>query len=116
MPTVARLYSIDSLMNAVDYYIQKTNKRVSFEYLLLKNINDRVEDAYKLASLLKNRLAHVNLIQYNQVKGINFQTSSIKSLKRFESILVQNGIPITIRISLGNEIKGACGQLAYINK
>ena len=116
MPVVAKLFSIKELMKAVDYYITKTRKRVTFEYLLLSGVNDSIEDARALAKLVSGRLVHVNLIQFNSVVGINYQRSSLKQVRLFESVLRKNRIPVTVRVSLGEDIKAACGQLVYNKK
>ncbi len=116
MPVVAKLYSIRELMDAVDYYIKKTHKRVTFEYLLLSGVNDSIEDAHALVKLATGRLVHVNLIQFNAVVGINYQRSSLKQVRLFESVLRKSRIPVTVRVSLGEDIKAACGQLVYNKK
>lgn len=109
---VAKLYSIEKLMKSIKDYIEKTNRRVSYEYVMLKNINDHEEEAKELVRLLKGQLCHVNLIPYNAtyIKGI---TGSEKSnILKFRDTVEKAGIPVTIRVSLGQEIDAACGQLA----
>ncbi|MGE5425935.1 MAG: 23S rRNA (adenine(2503)-C(2))-methyltransferase RlmN [Bacillota bacterium] len=107
---IAQRYPLDSLMRAVDEYIRLTSRRVMFEYLMLKNINDSEDDAQELALLMKKPLHLVNLIPYNPTG--RFQPSSPQRIKAFKEKLESAGIAVTSRHSLGNEIEGACGQLA----
>lgn len=110
MPTVAKSNDIKKLLSTLDEYTERTNKRITYEYLLLKDINDSKNDAQELSSLLKGKLALVNLIEYNE--------NDIEEIKRsertqeFQNILQRNGITCTVRKSYGEEIKGACGQLS----
>ncbi|MFZ4648485.1 MAG: 23S rRNA (adenine(2503)-C(2))-methyltransferase RlmN [Patescibacteria group bacterium] len=101
---------IRKLLDAVDNYIEKTGRRVMFEYLLIKEVNDRDEDAIMLAKLLNKPLYILNLIPYNQTG--RFQPSSPARAARFMEILERTGLPVTARQSLGQEIDAACGQLA----
>jgi 23S rRNA (adenine2503-C2)-methyltransferase len=110
MPNVAKENSIKDLFNVLDEYVKRTNKRVTYEYVLLRGINDTPEDAKELAQLLKSRLALVNLINYNEVECLPFKKS--KNALLFQKILQERGITCTIRKSLGEDIKGACGQLS----
>jgi len=98
------------MLNVLDQYVEKTNKRVTFEYVLLRDINDSVDNAKELANLLKGRLCLVNLINYNENECLPFKKS--KNTLLFKKILEERGITCTIRKSLGEEIKGACGQLS----
>ena len=95
---------------AVDNYLEKTGRRVMFEYLLIKEVNDRDEDAQMLAKLLNKPLYLLNLIPYNQTG--RFQPSSSARTKRFMELVEKTGMPVTIRHSLGQEVDAACGQLA----
>lgn len=110
MPNVSKSNSIKELFKVLDQYVEKTNKRVTFEYVLLKDINDSVDNAKELANLLKGRLCLVNLINYNENECLPFKKS--KNTPLFKKILEERGITCTIRKSLGEEIKGACGQLS----
>jgi 23S rRNA (adenine2503-C2)-methyltransferase len=112
MPIVAHANSLDDLMSALDSYVAKTNKRVTYEYLTLNGVNDSKDDAIELARLLNGRLAHVNLIEFNPVYGINFERSSKNNSSTFVELLKKANIPVTKRVSIGGEIDGACGQLA----
>ncbi|MBQ3266067.1 MAG: 23S rRNA (adenine(2503)-C(2))-methyltransferase RlmN [Ruminococcus sp.] len=108
---VNRRYPITELMNAVRYYIDKTNRRVTFEYALIDGENDSDESAAALAQLLKGLLCHVNLIPVNSVTGAEYRKSSIKRQQAFVNILSSAGINATVRRSLGADIDAACGQL-----
>ena len=108
---VNRKYNIEKLMEACKYYIKITNKRVTFEYALIKSVNDSIKDAHKLGTLLKGMLCHVNLIPVNMVEGKNFVKASKDSINSFKNALEGFGIETTIRRELGSEIDAACGQL-----
>lgn len=98
------------LLEAVDAYIAKTGRRVMFEYLLIKEVNDRDDDAIMLAKLLNKPLYLVNLIPYNPTG--RFLPSTPQRIARFRDLLERNGLPVTARRSFGQEIDAACGQLA----
>lgn len=112
---VNKKYDLEELKMALQNYFQKTNRKVFIEYILLDNINDSREAADKLAKYLKSigklRLLHVNLIRYNTA-GEELEPSSKIKTQKFKDYLLQNHINATIRKSLGEEIQGACGQLA----
>jgi len=108
---VNRRWNIKELLRAARYYIDKTGRRVTFEYALIDGINDLPEHAYKLSNLLKGMLVHVNLIPYNTINEQDYKTSNPLKVQAFAEILKQAGIPVTIRRELGDEIEGACGQL-----
>lgn len=110
MPTVSKSNKIDSLLHLLDTYVKEYNKRITYEYILLKDINDTDECAYQLSTLLKNRLALVNIIEYNEVDKTEYLKSN--RLDVFKDIIEKNNINVTVRKSYGNEISGACGQLA----
>src|SRR5574337_1930798 len=109
---VNRAYPLAKLMAAVKTYMEKTNRKVMFEYLLLKGINDREEDAQALAKLLGPdfRLAHVNIIKYHQTGAFRGteRPERIAFLERLHAL----GVPATHRITFGEDIDAACGQLA----
>jgi len=106
---IAKKYSLRELFRAVDNYIEKTGRRVMFEYLMIKNINDTDKDAMELAKLMKKPLYMVNLIPYNPTG--QFKASSNERIEKFKEILEKNGVPATIRLSFGGDILAACGQL-----
>ncbi|WP_040211645.1 23S rRNA (adenine(2503)-C(2))-methyltransferase RlmN [Clostridium polynesiense] len=108
---IANKYTIKDLLDACNYYTKITNRRITFEYALVKDVNDSAEEAEKLSSLLKNILCHVNLIPINEIKEKVFKKSSLKSVDKFLTILKNNGIEATIRREMGSDINAACGQL-----
>lgn len=108
---IARKYSYDELINACKYYIEKTNRRITFEYALIDEVNDRKEHARELSKKLKDLLCHVNLIPINKVKERSYEKSEKSSIEEFKEILLENGIQTTVRRELGSDIDAACGQL-----
>jgi 23S rRNA (adenine2503-C2)-methyltransferase len=111
MPINTR-YPIAALLDATRDYIAKTNRRVSFEYVLLQGKNDRPEQAAMLASLLDGILCHVNLIPWNPVPGAPLGRSERARVLRFQQVLQERGIACTVRVERGVAIAAACGQLA----
>ena len=111
MMPINNLYNIQELIKACKYYIEKTNKRISFEYALAKDNNDSLEDARELVKLLKGMLCHVNLIPINKIENGKFNKSSNESIIKFRDYLNKHGIVATIRRELGSDIDAACGQL-----
>jgi 23S rRNA (adenine2503-C2)-methyltransferase len=109
MPNISPQNKLKDLFKLLDRYTKESNKRVTYEYVLLRGINDSVKEAKELAFLLKDRLCLVNLIDYNENNIINLKKS--KNTVLFHKILVERGINCTIRKSYGDDIKGACGQL-----
>ena len=108
---IANKYSIKEILEACENYISKTGRRVTFEYSLVKDVNDSVEDAKSLGKLLKGMLCHVNLIPVNEVKENSFKRSSQKTIENFEETLKNHGIEVTVRREMGSDINAACGQL-----
>ncbi|SEF67819.1 23S rRNA m(2)A-2503 methyltransferase [Caloramator fervidus] len=108
---IAYRYSFEDLLEACRYYIEKTNRRITFEYALIKGINDSIEHAEELAKKLKGLLCHVNIIPVNPVSERNFERPEKSKIEIFKNILDKNGINVTIRRELGTEIDAACGQL-----
>ena len=108
---IANKYSIKEILDSCYYYINKTNRRITFEYALVKDVNDGVEDAKALGNLLKGMLCHVNLIPVNEVKENSFKRSSSKTIDTFAEILKERGIEATVRREMGSDINAACGQL-----
>jgi len=105
-------YPLTELMKACDYFTTKTNKRVSYEYVLIKNTNDSEKEARQLVELLRGKLAHVNLLIYNPHEFATFEKPNIETVRNFKKILDENGIENSIRRSMGDDISGACGQLS----
>ncbi len=112
---VNNAYNIEKLMEACKYYIQKTNKRISFEYALAKDNNDNLDDAKQLVKLLKGMLCHVNLIPINKIENGKFTKSTDENILKFRDYLNDNGIVATVRRELGSDIDAACGQLRRKN-
>lgn len=108
---INKVYKIEDLIKAVKYYIKKTNRRVTFEYIMLKNINDTKECALQLAQLLKGMNAYVNLIPYNETSNTKFKRANSNTVMKFYDILKKNKINVTIRKEFGSEVSAACGQL-----
>ncbi len=107
---VNRQYPLVELFHAIDYYIAKTNRKVMFEYILLKGINDGEKDIRKLVGLLRERMHFLNLIPYNPTE--RFISVSATRLQEFKHQLEKAGLNVGIRRSFGQKIKAACGQLA----
>lgn len=108
---INKVYPIQDLMKALKKYIEKTNRRLTFEYILLDGINDTKECALELASLIKGMNAYVNLIPYNDTDNLGFNRSKTIQIMRFYDILKKNKINVTIRREFGTKISAACGQL-----
>ena len=108
---INRVYRIEDVMEAIRVYIEKTNRRVTFEYILLKGLNDSAENAKELAKLIRGMNAYVNLIPYNETENLDFKRSSKDSIMRFYDILKKEKISVTIRKEFGGNIDAACGQL-----
>lgn len=111
MMPVNRKYHIDELITACREYTRKTSRRISFEYSLVKNVNDTDECAFALAKLLRGMLCHINLIPVNEVTETGCKKSSPERIKRFSDILASKGLNATVRRELGADINAACGQL-----
>ncbi len=112
MMPIARQFSLKELFAALDYYQEKTNKLVSYEYILIKGLNDSPEHAQQLADLLAGKLAHVNLIPFNPVPGTGYQRPKRQQVSQFSELLSTAGISNSIRVTMGDEIDAACGQLS----
>jgi 23S rRNA (adenine2503-C2)-methyltransferase len=108
---INRAYKLPELMEAVNYYTNKTGRRVTFEYGLMGGVNDQDEHAEELAKLLKGVKCHVNLIPINYVPERNYVRTPREQIFAFEKVLKQRGINVTIRREQGHDIDAACGQL-----
>ena len=115
MMPVNNAYPIEELIQACKDYIQKTNRRISFEYALAKDNNDNLQDAKELVTLLKGMLCHVNLIPINKIENGKYTKSSNENIIKFRDYLNEHGIVATIRRELGSDIDAACGQLRRKN-
>ena len=108
---VNKAYPIEKLIEAVKNYIKKTNRRVTFEYIMLKDINDKTENALELSHLLKGINCYVNLIPYNETSHIKYKKSTKEQIMKFYDTLKKNNINVTIRKEFGSKVSAACGQL-----
>ena len=108
---IANKYTIKEILEATDYYFDKTGRRISYEYSLIDGENDTPENAEKLAALLKEKNCHVNLIPINPIKERAYKSSTLGGVLRFKKILENKGINATIREEMGQDIDAACGQL-----
>jgi 23S rRNA (adenine2503-C2)-methyltransferase len=99
------------ILEAADYFFERTGRQVTFEYVLLSGINDRVENARELAQRLEGRHAHVNLIPFNDVDGLSFRRPTDEALANFVAALRRAGVSVKVRKRKGSEIDAACGQL-----
>ena len=115
MMPVNNAFPIEELLKACKDYIQKTNRRISFEYALAKDNNDNLEDAKRLVKLLKGMICHVNLIPINKIENGIYTKSSNENIIKFRDYLNEHGIVATIRRELGSDIDAACGQLRRKN-
>lgn len=109
-------YPLDELMEAVKFYEKNSGRRVTFEYILLKGVNDSKENAIELSKLIKGTLAYVNLIPYNPVNEMKYERSENKSVQEFMDTLIKRGINCTVRKEFGTDIDAACGQLRTKNE
>lgn len=115
---VANKYNMDDIMEICEYYYKQTGRRISFEYSLVKGVNDREENAQELIKRLKGMNCHVNLIPVNPIKERDYTHAEDKYIQKFKNILEKNRINVTIRREMGRDIDAACGQLrkSYIDK
>ena len=108
---IAKAYPLSQVLKACRDYFDKTGRRLTFEYSLVKGINDNLKEAGELARLLKGVHGHVNLIPVNPVRERDFARSDQKAIREFKEFLEKAGIAVTIRREMGRDIEGACGQL-----
>ena len=112
---INKVYKIEELIKVIKEYIKKTNRRVTFEYILLENVNDSNECAYELARLLKGINCYVNLIPYNETENIGFKRTKNAQIMKFYDILKKSSINVTVRREFGGKVDAACGQLRANN-
>lgn len=108
---IANKYSLSELIESCRYYIARTNRRITFEYALIKGLNDSRECAQELSLILRDILCHVNLIPVNEVKERGYKRSEKESIERFMETLSKKNIEVTVRREMGTDINAACGQL-----
>ena len=108
---INKAYPLDQLIPALKTYLEKTNRRITFEYILLSGINDSCECALELAKLVKGINCYINLIPYNETNNLDFKRTNTVQIMRFYDILKKNSVNVTIRREFGSKISAACGQL-----
>jgi 23S rRNA (adenine2503-C2)-methyltransferase len=108
---INRAYPLKDLMVVLKEYIKRTNRRLTFEYIMLKDVNDSEKEALELAHLLKGMNCYVNMIPYNETSHIIYKKSSKDNIMKFYDILKKNRINVTIRREFGSNVDAACGQL-----
>ena len=108
---INKAYPLKELIETLKDYLKITNRRITFEYILLSDINDSCECALELVQLVKGINCYINLIPYNETNNLNFKRSSTIQIMRFYDILKKNKINVTIRREFGGKISAACGQL-----
>ena len=108
---INKAYPIPVLINTLKEYIQETNRRVTFEYILLDQVNDTSECARELANLVKGMNCYINLIPYNETNNVSYKRTKSENITNFYDILKKNKINVTIRREYGSKISAACGQL-----
>ncbi len=115
---IANRYPLKEVLDACMYYWEKTGRRLTFEYSLVKGVNDNLEEARALADLIGGSHGHVNLIPVNPIRERNFVQSNREAVEAFKNYLERRGINVTVRREMGRDIGGACGQLrkSYMDK
>ena len=108
---ISKVYKLNELISTIKEYIKVTNRRVTFEYIMLENINDSQDCAKELSNLLKGINCYVNLIPYNETENIGFKRTKKMQILAFYDVLKKNGINVTIRREFGGNVDAACGQL-----
>lgn len=108
---INKAYPLEKLIPVIKKYIDKTNRRVTFEYIMLAGVNDSNDNALELSRLLKGMNCYVNLIPYNETSHIEYKKSSKEQIMKFYDTLKKNGINVTIRKEFGSKVSAACGQL-----
>ncbi len=108
---INNVYPLKELMKSIEYYIDKTNRRITFEYIILDGVNDKVEHAHELSDLIRGLNAYVNIIPFNQVDESGYGRSNKERILKFYDVLKKRGINCTVRREQGHDIDAACGQL-----
>lgn len=111
MMPINKRYPLSELIAACEYYLKKTNRRITFEYALIEGVNNNRRDAKELGELLSGLLCHVNLIPINPVEELDLVRPGREDIKKFKQVLADYGIPATLRRERGKDIEAACGQL-----
>jgi 23S rRNA (adenine2503-C2)-methyltransferase len=113
---INKRYPVHEVLSACKYYLQQTNRRITFEYALIRDFNDSPTDAKELIYHLKGMLCHVNLINLNPVEDSPYQPTTPKAANEFNAIIEKSGIPVSLRLRRGIDIHAGCGQLANQNQ
>ena len=108
---INKAYPLKEVMDALKYYYNETNRRITFEYIMLENVNDSEENAKELCKLLKGMNCYINLIPYNETNNIEFKRTKKDKIIKFYDIIKKNDMNVTIRKEFGSNISAACGQL-----
>lgn len=111
MMPINKKYPVEELIEACKKYVEKTGRRITFEYAMISEVNDTAEHAKELCRLVKGMLCHINLIPVNKVQNNRYDRSNKENIERFEQIISCKGISATVRRELGPDIEAACGQL-----
>ena len=109
---IGKSNTLEEIRDSLKYYFSKTKKKVTYEYVLLRDVNDKIEDAINLYKYTKHLSSKVNIIEYNPVEGLEFEKSSLEKTKKFIDFLYSKGVNVSLRRSRGKDINAACGQLA----
>lgn len=108
---ISKAYKLEELMEVLKEYEKNTNRRITFEYIMLDKVNDSVENAKELANLIKGLNCYVNLIPYNETENIEYKRTKQVQILKFYDILKKSGVNVTIRREFGGKVDAACGQL-----
>ena len=108
---INKAYNLDTLFKMLKKYVEVTNRRLTFEYILLSGVNDSLENAQELADLVKGLNCYINLIPYNETSHIEFIRTPQDKIMAFYDVLKKNNINVTIRREFGGKVMAACGQL-----
>ena len=108
---INKVYPLKEVIDSIKEYINTTNRRVTFEYIMLREVNDKIENALELSKLLKGINCYVNLIPYNETSHVEYKKSNQEQIMKFYDILKKNNINVTVRKEFGSKVMAACGQL-----
>ena len=111
MLPINKKYLLGELMDACKQYVNSTHRRITFEWALINDVNDSLEQAMKLSKMLKGILCHVNIIPLNPTRGYSGRATTRERARNFQAVLESKGVPCTIRVRRGIEIQAGCGQL-----
>jgi 23S rRNA (adenine2503-C2)-methyltransferase len=104
--------SLEALQKSINYFYLKTKSKVTLEYIVFNNFNDKSEDAYELVQFARKIPCKVNIIEYNPIEQADYQNADVDAIDNFKNILEKNKITVNVRRSRGKDIDAACGQLA----